>query len=210
MDAAVYHRFLHRLQTRLAAHNQLHQGQDEVALECQGVIILGVVEVQIHGIDVLVGRGRNIHHLAAQPPDQGGILVLRVYDKNIILGNQESVGDLALGAERLAAVVDNQAVFQQEVSILRHCEVIDRDFLRQIQRCDPDGHMAAAEALAFANRTGFDILAVCVQNQVCVRTPQFCSILQLNDFQCIHILLDANVLCLSVYNLAAFIVIGFY
>ena len=103
MDTAVHHRFLHRLQSRLAAHDQLHEGEDEVAFQRQGVIILGVVEGNVHRVDVLVGGGGNVDHLPAQPLDQGRILVLRVYNGNIILGNQESVGDLTLGAEGLAA-----------------------------------------------------------------------------------------------------------
>ncbi len=103
MDAAVHHRFLHRLQPGLAAHNQLHEGEDEVAFQRQGVIILRVVEGYVHGVDVLVGGGGNVDHLPAQPPDQGRILVLRVYNGNIILGNQESIGDLPLGGEGLAA-----------------------------------------------------------------------------------------------------------
>ena len=102
MDAAVHHRFLHRLQPGLAAHNQLHEGEDEVAFQRQGVIILRVVEGYVHGVDVLVGGGGNVDHLPAQPPDQGRIFVLRVDDGNIVRGNKESVGDLPLGGEGFA------------------------------------------------------------------------------------------------------------
>ena len=102
MDAAVHHRFLHRLQPGLAAHNQLHEGEDEVAFQRQGVIILRVVEGNVHGVDVLVGGGGNVDHLPAQPPDQGRIFVLRVDDGNIVRGNKESVGDLPLGGEGFA------------------------------------------------------------------------------------------------------------
>ena len=71
VDTAVHNGFLHRLQTRLTAHDQLLEGEDEVAFQCQRVIILGVVEGQVHGIDVLVGGGGNVDHLTAQPPHQG-------------------------------------------------------------------------------------------------------------------------------------------
>ena len=103
VNAPVHDGFLHRLQPRLAAHDQLHEGEDEVAFQCQGIVVLRVIEGQVHGIDELVRGGGNVDDLTAQPPHQGRILVLRVYDRNIILGNQESVGDLPLGAEGLAA-----------------------------------------------------------------------------------------------------------
>ena len=71
VNTAVHHRFLHRLQPGLAAHDQLHEGEDEVAFQCQGVIVLRIVEGNVHGVDVLVGGGGNVDHLPAQPLDQG-------------------------------------------------------------------------------------------------------------------------------------------
>ena len=136
VDTAVYHRFLDGLQPRLAPHDQLHEGQDEIAFQRQGVVVLGVVEVQVHGVDVLIGRGGNVNHLTAQPPHQGRILVLRVDDGDIVLGNEKGVGDLPLGREGLAAAgsAQNQAVGGFELLSVCHDEVVGQSVEAVVQR----------------------------------------------------------------------------
>ena len=126
VDTAVHNGFLHRLQPRLTAHDQLHEGEDEVAFQCQRVIILGVVEGQVHRIDVLVGGGGNVDHLAAQPPHQGRILILRVDYGNVILGNQEGVGNFPLSGEGLAATwgSEDQAVGIFQLLPVGHNQII--------------------------------------------------------------------------------------
>ena len=74
VDAAVDDRFLHRLQTFLAAHHQLAQREDEVGLEGDGVVLLRIVGVDIHGVDIL-GAGRaDLDHLPMEPANQGRII----------------------------------------------------------------------------------------------------------------------------------------
>jgi len=76
--------FLHRLQSFLAAHNQLAQGQDKVRLEGQRAFIVRVVQIQVHRIDVVGGSGRNLNDLPMQTLHQRGIFCLRVQDFYLI------------------------------------------------------------------------------------------------------------------------------
>ena len=94
---------LHRIQTAASAGRQLAEGQDEVGFQRQWVIILGIVEVQIHGIDKLTAGGGNLDHLPAQTMDQRKVLRLRVTDKDIVLGHQEYIENLPFGREGFAA-----------------------------------------------------------------------------------------------------------
>ena len=74
VNTAVDDRFLYRLQTFLAAHHQLAQREDEVSLEGDGVVLLRVVGVDIHGVDIL-GAGRaDLDHLPMEPANQGRII----------------------------------------------------------------------------------------------------------------------------------------
>ena len=95
--------FLDGLQAGLAAHNELAEGQHEVAFQRQRVFFLGVVEVDVQGVHIVgAGRGQP-DHLTAQSLHQGRILVLRVADDDIILGHQHDKGDLPLAAHGFAA-----------------------------------------------------------------------------------------------------------
>src|SRR5699024_3485727 len=114
---AVNDGFLNRLQALFAAYDQLAQRQDEVGLERQRTFIVRVVQVQIHRVNVIAAGGRNLDDLPMQALHQGRVLGLRVADNDVIIGEQETVGDLALGAEGLTGTrrTKNQAVgdFQQ-------------------------------------------------------------------------------------------------
>ena len=104
--AAVDHRLFHRGQPAPPAHDQLAQGEDEIAFEGQGVLVVGVVGVDVHGVDERPRRGRRgqPHHLAPQPIYQGVIFPLRVrYDDVVVREGEEHVDDLPLGGEALAA-----------------------------------------------------------------------------------------------------------
>ncbi|CAN4046380.1 Thioredoxin reductase, partial [Dysosmobacter welbionis] len=91
------------LQPRLAAHDELAEGQHEVGFQRQRVFFLGIVEVDVQGI-YIVGAGRGQpDYLAAQPLHQGRILVLRVADDDIVLGHQHDKGDLPFAAHGFAA-----------------------------------------------------------------------------------------------------------
>ena len=111
-DAAVDHCFLHRLEAVFAAHHNVAEGQQEVHLQRQRILIVRVVQVEVHGVDVLLAGGGDLNDLTAQAADQGEILCLRVADDNIVIGDEENIEDFTLGAETLAAAggSEDQAV----------------------------------------------------------------------------------------------------
>ena len=93
----------HRHEAVLAAHDQLAQGEDEVGFQAQRVFVVAVIQVQIHGVQVVGGGGRDLHHLPVQVLHQRPVLRLRVADDDIVIRDEEHVGDLPLGGEGLAA-----------------------------------------------------------------------------------------------------------
>ena len=138
---------------------------------------------------------------------QGRILGLRVTDDDVVIGEQEAVGNLALGRKALAAVVNDQAVGQQKIPVLGYGEVIDRHFFRQPLKGHPDRYMAAAEPLAIRDFVRLDKLIVCVHNQVGIRTAQPGPVLQLDHLQLVHIFFNADVYGPGVHDLAGIVVI---
>ena len=207
---AVNHRFFHGFKPIPIAHDQLTQREDKVRFQRQGVIIIRVVHVNIHGIDIIRAGGSNTDHLTVQSLDQGEILALRVTDENIIRGEQKCVGDLALGGEGLAAVMDDQPVFQQEVEVPGHGQVIDRDLLRQLQEGHPYSHVAAAETLALPDVSGLHKPASRIHDKVGVRTAQSGPVLQLDHLQLVRVLLNANIPGTGRHDFAGALVIGLH
>ena len=109
-NAAVDDGLFHRGKPVLAADDQLAQRQNEVGFQAQRVIIVAVIQIQVHRIDV-AGRtvvalagGRQLNDLTVQTLHQRRIFALRVTDDDVILGADEKrIGDLALCRKRLAA-----------------------------------------------------------------------------------------------------------
>ena len=56
-QAAVNDRFLFRLHAIPCAHDKLTQGKDEIRLHAQRVIIVRIVQVNVHRIDVVPAGG---------------------------------------------------------------------------------------------------------------------------------------------------------
>ena len=46
------------------AYNQLAQRQNEVGLECQRFVLVGVIEIDVHRVDVIIAGGRNADDLS--------------------------------------------------------------------------------------------------------------------------------------------------
>ena len=112
MDTAVDDRLFHRLQTFLAADNQFAERQDEIRLQSERTVFLGVVQVDIHRIDVL-GAGRaDMNDLAVEALHESRVLRFRIADDHIVIRHQEGVGDLTLGAEGFTGTrgTEDQAV----------------------------------------------------------------------------------------------------
>ena len=133
---AVNDGFLNRLQALFAAYDQLAQRQDEVGLERQRTFIVRVVQVQIHRVNVIAAGGRNLDDLPMQALHQGRVLGLRVADNDVIIGEQETVGDLALGAEGLAGTrgAENQSIGVFQQLAVHHDEVVGQGVDTVVQR----------------------------------------------------------------------------
>src|SRR5699024_70933 len=58
---AVNDGLLHRLESLLAADNQLTERENKVRLQGKRVVLLGVVEVQVHGVDVVSAGGSDFY-----------------------------------------------------------------------------------------------------------------------------------------------------
>ena len=128
---AVDHRLFHRGQPAPPAHDQLAQGENKIAFEGQRVLVVGVVGVNVHGVDERARRGRwrQPHHLPAQPVHQGVIFPLRVcYDNVVVREGEEHVDDLPLGGETLAAAGGAQ---EQAVGIFQPLSVCHDDIVRK-------------------------------------------------------------------------------
>ena len=93
----------HRHEAVLAADNQLAQAENEVGFQAQRVLIVRIVEVQVHGVNVVRACGGDFDDLPIQPLHQRPVLRLRVADDNVVIGDEEHVGDLPLGGKALAA-----------------------------------------------------------------------------------------------------------
>ena len=102
MDAAVDDRFFHGLKSLFAAHNQFAQGQNEIGFQGNGIVLLGVIVVDVHGVDILGGGWAAFDDLTFQPCHQRGIFGFGVADNDVVTGGEEGIGDLTLCGEGLA------------------------------------------------------------------------------------------------------------
>ena len=102
-DTAVNDRLLHGLKAVLAAHYDIAEGEQKIHFQRQRGFIVRIVQVEIHGVDVLFAGGGDFDDLTAQPLDQGVILGLRVRDEDIVIGDEEDVEHFPLGGEGFAA-----------------------------------------------------------------------------------------------------------
>ena len=124
------------LQSVAPADDQLAQRQNEIGLERQRIVIVAVVEVDVHRIDVAVAGGRNADHLSAERVDQREILALGIADDDVIVSQQNDVADLALCRERFAGAwrAQNQAVRILQLLAIHHDQVVGQGIQAAIQR----------------------------------------------------------------------------
>ena len=74
MHTAVNDGFLHRQQPFLAAHHQFAQRKDKVSFQGQRIILLGVVGIDVHGVDELGAVGADFDDLTFQPIHQRRVI----------------------------------------------------------------------------------------------------------------------------------------
>jgi len=94
---------VYRLKPVLTTHNQLAQRKNEVGFEGKRVFIVRIVQVQVHGVDIVGGGGRNADDLSVQAFHQRPVFRLGVADDDIVVGNEKHVGDFTLGGEGFTA-----------------------------------------------------------------------------------------------------------
>ena len=133
---AVNNGFLHGFQTVLAAHDQLTQRQNEVRFQRKRVFLVAVIEVDVHGVDVMLGGGRNLDDLSLQPLHQGEVFSLGIAYHNVIVGGEEHIGNFPLGGEGLARTgcAENQTVGVFQQLPIHHDDVVGQGVDSIVQR----------------------------------------------------------------------------
>ena len=111
-QAAVNDRFFFWLHAIPCAHDQFAQGKNKVRFHAQRVIIVRIVEVNVHRVDVVLTGGRDMNDLTAQRFHQRIILAFRVCHDNIVRCGEEHIRDFTLCTERLTAAgcTEDQAI----------------------------------------------------------------------------------------------------
>ena len=98
-QAAVNDRLFFRLHAIPCAHNQFAQGKNKVRFHAQRVIIVRIVQIDVHRVDIVLTGGRNMDNLTTQRFHQRIILTLRVCHDNIVRCGEEHVRDFTLCTE---------------------------------------------------------------------------------------------------------------
>ena len=135
VDAAVNDRFLHRLQPLFAADYKFAKGKNKIGFQSQRIIFLGIVCVDVHGVDIL-GAGRaDMDDLPMQTFHQWSILRLRIAHKNIVIRDEKSIANFSLCAERLARAgsAQNQTVGVFQLFTVHHNQVIGQGVQTVVQ-----------------------------------------------------------------------------
>ena len=112
MHSTVNNRLFNRLQSISSAHNQFAKRQDKVGFQGQRIILIAVVQIDVHRIDVVLTGRRNLNDLAMESFNQREILAFRVADNHIVVRYQQNICDLTLRGERFAGTrrTKNQTV----------------------------------------------------------------------------------------------------
>ena len=126
---AVNHGLFDGLQAVLAAHHQFTQGQQKIRFHGKRAFVIVQIKLDVHRVDMVGGAGRDLHHLAAQPPHQRGIFPHRIDNDNAVFGDSEKhVDDLALCGKTLAGArgAEIQAVGRFQLLAIRHDDVVGK------------------------------------------------------------------------------------
>ena len=65
-----------------------------MGFEDKGIVCIGVILGNVHGVQVSRAAGGYLHHLAAQGLHQRGVFALGVDDDDIVLCTQHDLGNL--------------------------------------------------------------------------------------------------------------------
>lgn len=88
-----------------APDDKVTQRQDKITFQSDRVFIIGIVQIDVHRVDVVRGSRGNINDLplGTELLYQRPILIFRVSDNDVVLRQKEHIDDLTLGRERFAA-----------------------------------------------------------------------------------------------------------
>src|SRR5574344_1252632 len=108
-------------------------------LRMKSDFIDGVVEVQVHGVDIVAGRRRYLDDLPLQTLHQWAVLRFRVADDNIVIGDKEHVGDLTLCGEGFAGTgrAENQTVGVFQELAVYHDKIVGKSVQAAVQSFFP-------------------------------------------------------------------------
>ena len=111
-----------------AAHKLLTQGHDELAFQHQRILAVAIFRRQIQGIDVaaLIAGGRDSNDFAAQRPNQGAVLSLRVYHDYVVVCAKDQRRQLLLCRHGLAGAgyTEEKAVAVEEISPVTDNQIV--------------------------------------------------------------------------------------
>ena len=102
-QAAVNDRLFLRLHAIPCAHDEFAQGKNKVRFHAQRVIIVRIVQIDVHRVDVVLTGGRDMDNLTAQRFHQRIILSLRVCNDNIVRCGEKHVCNFTLCRETFTA-----------------------------------------------------------------------------------------------------------
>ena len=136
MHTAVNDGFLHRQQTLLATHHKFAQGKDKVSFQGKRIILLGVVGVDVHGVDELGTVGADFDDLTFQPVHQRRVFAFGIIDNNIIVRHQKRIGNLTFCRETFARAgsAQNQAIRVFQLLAIHHNQVVGQSIQTVVQR----------------------------------------------------------------------------
>ena len=136
MHTAVNDRLFYRQQTLLAAHHQFAQRKDKVSFQGQRIILLGVVGVDVHGVDKLGAVGADFDDLTFQPVHQRRVFAFGIIDNNIIVRHQKRIGNLTFCRETFARAgsAQNQAIRVFQLLAIHHNQVVGQSIQTVVQR----------------------------------------------------------------------------
>ena len=128
MDAAVDDRLFHGLKSLFSSHNQFAQGQNEIGFQGNGIVLLGVIAVDVHGVDILGGGWADLDDLTFQPRHQRRIFGFGVADNDVVTGGEEGIRNLTLCRKGLAGTggAQNQTVGVLELLSVNHNQVVGK------------------------------------------------------------------------------------
>ena len=136
MHTAIDDRLLDRLQPLFSSDHQLAEGQNEIRLECDRVIFLRVVHVDIHRVDVVPALRADHNNLTAKSSDKRCIFCFRIGNDDIVIGHKKGIRNLTLCAERLAGsgCSEDQSVRVLQLLPVHHDQVVGECIQSVIKR----------------------------------------------------------------------------